>query len=304
MKKWVAFLLSLSMLLALVSCGKETKSVTSEPSDVSSETSSEEELPADRLAEKEVQSFLAEYAKYSTGAAEKATLDIHIDMGGMKIDTTQETENYFDNGTETSYLRVLTTDENGEQAQITYFKDGRLYTITESTMGGMKMTEGYYEEKTWEDVQNADEVELTEEMLRKATVVRDENGCAVTIEDDALNDMANGLIAGQLGDLVDQGAAVNIESFLLTFRIGPDGILKGYDEDMTCKITVEQDDTVIEISFSMKITGEILAYGEGSDFEIPEPKHLKTYPSFAEYMENQYGEGWEEWYYDDETGEV
>ena len=287
MKKILATLLSLAMLLALASCGKEDTPATSDPASApTSETSSEtpsEELPADKLTDNEIQKILAEIKAISAAKSLSVKMDTTEETAvmGMSMEVSIAMENVY-NGKE-SYSKATTDMGKGPSTQTTYFKDGKAYVITSGDDG----IEGYYYDATYEEVAGEatgeDDLGITEDMLKNVDIKREEGKITITSRE---------------GD-------ENVKAWLADFNAGEETEEEPTEETeapaverAVFSLTVDENYKILSLTLgftsvseeegeaSMDMTMTFSYYGD-DEIEVPVPEGLDVCVSEEEYNAGQ-----------------
>ena len=252
MKKILTALLCGAMLLSVASCGGE-------------------KLPANKLTDNEVKTIIDELNAMPKAKNLSATMKMNTETGadGVTIKMTADSEIKF-NGTE--YCSITTTDTGmgkGPTKETEYFKDGKLYTISSDDNG----VSGYYEEKTYEEVIGADdtvdEIGVTENMLKNATVERKDGKIVITPAADDLD------VKKLLGDEFD---ASDLERSEFTLTVTD----KYKFSSLALKVTGTSEEGSVNVETELTA----LSYGDEA-VAITAPDNLDVCVPYEEYMEDE-----------------
>lgn len=326
-KKISVVLLSLSMLLAMAACGGDSgntssdatssnsSSATSEVSSTSEETSSVEEL-GNTLTDDEIAAIIAEVGKMNEAENHSMTMamDMNYETTGVAVSMSMEQVAATKGSGDTleSYSNTRMNMFGMDQNEITYYKDGKCYTLT---IAGDEV-DGYYEEMTADEFATMNETTeedteegalsefdaiFSEEELKKATVVREDGKKTITCdsESEAIKDMSMSLVE-EMGYAADSDAAT-VNKLEVSFVVGEDGAMEELTLAIDCELTVEEDGMSMDMVMNIVATVKDIAYGEADSIEITAPEGLEDLPSFEDYMNGLLGEDWNEdiWYEDD-----
>lgn len=322
-KKLSVLLLSLSMLLAMAACGgdgdKDTSgsnapsgntSVSSEASSEASQETSSVETLGNTLTDDEITAIAAEIKKLNEAENYSMTMgvDVTYEMVGMEITmdmemamATKGSGDALETYSKTSLNMLGSTSD-----EITYFKDGKLYTMSIEN----DEVDGYYEEMTAEEFQASDDTEESEENamesfedifsedeLKKAEVIREEG--KRTIKCDSESDVIQAMSAdfveamGYASDADD----VTISQLDVSFTVDDANVIQELILAIACTSTMEEDGQTVEMAINMTLTMTDFAYGEAGDVSITPPEGLEDLPSLEDYLNDVLGEDWmdEDW---------
>lgn len=315
-KKISVVLLSLSMLLAMAACGGDSgntssdatssnsSSATSEVSSTSEETSSVEEL-GNTLTDDEIAAIIAEVGKMNEAENHSMTMamDMNYETTGVAVSMSMEQVAATKGSGDTleSYSNTRMNMFGMDQNEITYYKDGKCYTLT---IAGDEV-DGYYEEMTADEFATMNETTeedteegalsefdaiFSEEELKKATVVREDGKKTITCdsESEAIKDMSMSLVE-EMGYAADSDAAT-VNKLEVSFVVGEDGAMEELTLAIDCELTVEEDGMSMDMVMNIVATVKDIAYGEADSIEITAPEGLEDLPSFEDYMNGLLGE--------------
>ena len=182
----------------------------------------------------------------------------------------------------TEYYSSSSNDSTSRD--ITYYKDGKLYTITESADG----KDGSYTQIAESEIdeyisRSYGDITVTADQLREATVKRDGN--KLTIKAKVSDDDAAELIDGYTGEmamlLTDADLSVSDTDYTFIFE---NGKIKSLTVGTT--ITMKMDLSTLgagitgtmTMKFDITLKATVNAYGKADDIKITPPSGLDNYP--------------------------